>query len=265
MQPVGETEFVRGVATQSASEQYGMTSVAAGIVGFADLTLGTAVEPVLEAHIEASRKRFRGIRYISIWDASTDIPTHSPKGLLLDPKFREGFACLQKYNLSFDAAVFYPQLTDLVDLARAFPNTPIIVNHIGGLLGIGPYSMKREEVFQEWKRGIITLATLPNVVMKLGGFGMPLFGFGWHERSRPPNSTELAEAMTPYFLWCLEQFGVNRCMFESNFPVDKQSYSYTIMWNAFKRISKDFSPRDRAALFHDTAAKMYRLGTNHEE
>jgi len=112
---------------------------------------------------------------------------------------------------------------------------------------------------------VATLATCPNVVVKLGGLGMPLCGFGWHERVTPPNSTELAEAMAPYYLWCIEQFGVDRCMFESNFPVDKQSYSYTIMWNSFKRISKDFSLEDRAALFHDTAVKVYRLGTNHEE
>jgi len=267
MQPVGETEFVQGIAAQSASGQYGITTVAAGIVGFADLTLGTAVVPVLEAHLAASRNRFRGIRHTCAWDASADITSYRspPKGLLLDPKFREGFACLQKYSLSFDAWLYHPQLTDLADLARVFPDIPIIVDHVGGLLGIGPYAGKRREVFQEWKRGIATLATCPNVVVKLGGLGMPLCGFGWHERVTPPNSTELAEAMAPYYLWCIEQFGVDRCMFESNFPVDKQSYSYTIMWNSFKRISKDFSLKDRAALFHDTAVKVYRLETNHEQ
>ncbi len=267
MQPVGETEFVQCIAAQSASGQYGITTVAAGIVGFADLTLGTAVVPVLEAHLAASRNRFRGIRHTCAWDASADVTSRRspPKGLLLDAKFREGFACLQKYHLSFDAWLYHPQLTELVDLARAFPDIPIIVDHIGSPLGIGPYAEKRGEVYQEWKRGIATLATCPNVVVKLGGLGMPLCGFGWHERVAPPNSTELAEAMAPYYLWCIEQFGVDRCMFESNFPVDKQSYSYTIMWNSFKRISKDFSLEDRAALFHDTAVKVYRLGTNHED
>jgi len=266
MQPVGETEFVQGIAAQSASGQYGVTTAAAGIVSFADLTLGAAVVPVLEAHIAASRNRFRGIRHTCAWDASADISSYRspPKGLLLDPKFREGFACLQKYGLSFDAWLYHPQLMELVDLARAFPDISIVVDHIGGLLGTGPYAGKREEVFQEWKRGIAALATCSNVVVKLGGLGMPICGFGWHERATPPNSAELAEAMAPYYLWCIEQLGVDRCMFESNFPVDKRSYSYTVLWNAFKLICKGFSPKERAALFHDTAVRVYRLGTNPE-
>ncbi|GAJ10431.1 unnamed protein product, partial [marine sediment metagenome] len=216
MQPVGETEFVQGIAAQNASGQYGMTTVAAGIVGFADFTLGAAVAPVLEAHIAASRNRFRGVRFRGIRQTP-------PKGLLLNPKFREGFACLQKYNLSFDALVLYHScLMELVDLARAFPDIPIIVNHTGDPRGTGPYAGKREEVFQEWKRGIAALANCPNVVMKLGGLGLPLCGFGWHERATPPGSAELAEAMAPYYRRCIEQFGVDRCMFESNFPVDKR-------------------------------------------
>ncbi|MFC2032834.1 amidohydrolase family protein [Chloroflexota bacterium] len=268
MQPVGETEFVQGIAAQSAHGQYGITTITAGIVGFANLTLGTAVVPVLEAYLAASSNRFHGIRHTSVWDASADVTSYykrPPKGLLLDPKFREGFACLQKYSMSFDAWLYHPQLTELANLARAFPDIPIIIDHVGGPLGIGPYAEKRKEVYQEWKRGITTLATCPNVFAKLGGLGIPLCGFGWHERVIPPNSTELAEAMAPYYIWCIEQFGVNRCMFERNFPVDKQSYSYTIMCNSFKRISKDFSSENRAALFHNTAVKVYRLETNHEE
>ncbi|MFC1984175.1 amidohydrolase family protein [Chloroflexota bacterium] len=265
MRPVGETEFVQGIAAQNASGQYGITNVAAGIVGFADLTLGTAVIPVLEAHIAAGRNRFRGIRHIVTWDASKDVGSsrNSPRGLLLDTKFREGFACLQKYNLSFDAWLYHTQLMELVDLARACPDVPIILNHVGGPLGIGPYAQRREDIFKEWKLSIATLATCPNVVVKLGGLGMPLCGFHWHEQAIPPNSTELAAAMAPYYRWCIEQFGVNRCMFESNFPVDKQSYSYNVMWNAFKRISKDLSQEERNALFHDTAMRVYRLDTNH--
>ena len=263
MSPVGETEFVQGIAAQSASGQYGTTQVAAGIVGHADLTLGAAVAPVLEAHIAASRNRFRGIRHSSTWDVSTDVRSSMapPKGLLLDAKFREGFACLQRYDLSFDAWLYHPQLTELADLARAFSSVPIIVDHIGGLLGIGPYAGKREEVFQQWESGIAAVAACPNVVVKLGGLGMPLSAFGWNERATPPNSTELAEAMAPYYHSCIEQFGANRCMFESNFPVDKVSYSYAVMWNAFKVIAKDFSPEDRAALFHDTAVRVYRLSS----
>ncbi|MBI3040133.1 MAG: amidohydrolase family protein [Chloroflexi bacterium] len=260
MRPVGETEFVQGIAAQSASGQYGMTRVTAGIVGFADLTLGAAVAPVLEAQIAASRNRFRGIRYISAWDASPEIVSHADRpDLLSEPKFREGLACLQKYGLSYDACVYHPQLMELVDLARAFPGIAIIVNHIGDPLGVGPYAGKRQEVFREWKRGMAALATCPNVVMKLGALGMPNRGFGWYQRATPPGSAELVEAMAPYYLWCIEQFGADRCMFESNFPVDKISYSYTVLWNAFKRLAKDFSAKERAALFHDTAVKAYRL------
>lgn len=268
MQPIGETEFVQGIAAESASGQYGPTNVAAGIVGFADLTLGVAVAPVLEAHIAASRDRFRGIRYISAWHESSDIVGSRFKpqrGILLDPKFREGFACLHKYKLSFDSWLYHTQLVELLDLAKAFPGTPIILNHIGGPLAIGPYAGKREEVLQEWKSKIAELAGYPNIVVKLGGLGMEIGGFGWHQRDVPPGSAELAEAMAPYYLWCIEQFGADRCMFESNFPVDKLSYSYTVLWNAFKRITKGFSPEDRRLLFHDTAAKVYRLARNHQE
>jgi len=261
MRPIGETEFVQGIAAQSASGQYGTTRVAAGIVSHANLTLGKAVAPVLEAHIAASSNRFRGIRHSSVWDASTDIRPYMnpPKGLLLDSRFREGFGYLQKYGLSFDAWLYHPQITELADLARAFPDTTIILDHVGGLIGIGPYAGKREEVFQQWKSGITEVSTCPNVVVKLGGLGMPVCGFGWNGQTAPPTSTGLAEAMAPYYHWCIERFGVDRCMFESNFPVDKVSYSYTVMWNAFKRISEDFSASEKAALFHDTAVRVYRL------
>ncbi|MFC1991040.1 amidohydrolase family protein [Chloroflexota bacterium] len=263
MRPVGETEFV---IAQSERGRLSKTSVASGIVGFADLLLGSAVEPVLEAHIAVGEGRFRGIRYLTNWDASTEVMPNRkrPKGVLLDPKFREGFECLHKHGLSFDAWVFHTQLMELLDLARAFQNTPIILNHIGGPIGIGPYAVRREEVFQEWKRGIAALAKYSNIFIKLGGLAMPLFGFGWNERAEPPGSVELAEVMAPYYCWCIEQFGVDRCMFESNFPVDKMSYSYTVLWNAFKRSVGDFSPKERAALFHDTAVKVYRLTINIE-
>ncbi|MDP6666862.1 MAG: amidohydrolase family protein [Dehalococcoidia bacterium] len=259
--PVGETEFVNGIAAQSASGNYGDTKVAAGIVGYADLTLGDRVTEVLESHIETSRNRFRGIRQSSCWDESPDIGSYKnpPRGLLGDPKFRMGFSSLEKLGLSFDAWLFHTQLLELVDLARAFPNVPIILDHIAGPLGIGPYAGRREEVVQVWKKGITELATCPNVVIKLGGFGMPIGGFEWHERDTPATSKELAEVMAPYYNHCIESLGVNRCMFESNFPVDKVSVSYTVLWNTFKRIARDFSPAERAALFRDTAVRTYRL------
>jgi L-fuconolactonase len=258
---VGETEFVQGIAAQSYSGNYGDTEVAAGIVGFADLMLGKGVSAVLEAQLKASPNRFRGIRYMSTWDPGigTGARAGSPK-MLSEPKFREGFACLNKYNLSFDAWLYHTQLEDLVSLARSSPETSIILDHIGGPLGAGPYAGKRDEVFRQWQRGIADLAACPNVAMKLGGIGMPMMGFGWAEREKPPGSAEVAKAMAPYFDWCIQKLGPERCMFESNFPVDKHAYSYTVIWNAFKLYSKDFPAKDRAALFHDTAVRIYRLG-----
>ena len=257
---IGETEFVQGIAAQSESGLYGDTEVAAGIVGFVDLTLGDAAAPVLEAHAAASPNRFRGIRHISTWDAANNLTSRSRiSNLLSDGNFRRGFSKLRDRALSFDAWLYHTQLGELVDLAQAFPDTQIILNHIGGPLGIGTYVGRRDEVFQEWKKGISALSTCPNVAIKLGGIGMPIMGFGWHERPRPPNSIELADGMAPFLSWCVEKFGSQRCMFESNFPVDKRSYSYGVLWNAFKRLSRGFSPTERAALFHDTAVRVYRL------
>ena len=257
---VGETEFVQGIAAQSESGNYGETLAAAGIVGFVDLTLGEAAGAVLEAQIAASPNRFRGIRHISTWDEANNLTSRSrvPR-LLSDGNFRRGFAKLRTLGLSFDAWLYHTQLGELAELAKAFPDTQVILNHIGGPLGIGTYAGKRNEVFQAWKKGIAELSLCPNVAVKLGGMGMPIMGFGWHERQRAPNSVELSEGMAPYLSWCLEKFGPQRCMFESNFPVDKKSFSYTVLWNAFKRFSRGFSAGDRAALFHDTAVRVYRL------
>ena len=259
MQPVGETEYVRDLLDRSAVQQSGNSGIASGIVGFADLSLGKAVVPVLEAHIAAGRGRFKGIRFITTWDASPEIRSSSVQGIMASSRFREGFACLKRYGLSFDAWLYHPQLMELADLARAYPDTPIILDHIGGPLGIGPYAKKRDEVFQHWKEGMEALASCENVFVKLGGLGMEISGFGWHNRPEPPDSTELAEEFSPYFSWCVQRFGVDRCMFESNFPVDKRSYSYTILWNAFKHLSKDYSTEERKALFHDTAVRAYHL------
>lgn len=256
--PVGETEFVSRVADESAPG----LSIAAGIVGYADLRLGAAVASVLEEHISADTARFKGIRHASGWDASSDVRnshTKPTERLLMDSTFREGFACLEKYALTFDAWMYHTQLMELVDLAHAFPGVAIILDHIGGPLGIGPYQGKREEIFTEWKRCIEELAACPNIVVKLGGLAMPINGWGWHKQERPPSSEELAEATAPYYHFCIENFGVNRCMFESNFPVDKTSCSYNVLWNSFKIIAKDFTPAEKADLFHDTAVRIYRL------
>ena len=219
---------------------------------------------VLEAHLAASPNRFRGIRHSTTWDESEAIRSDARPGLLADSAFRRGFACLQRYGLSFDAWLYHPQLPELVELARAFPDVTIILDHIGGPLGVGPYKGKRDEVFQAWSKGIADLSTCPNVTVKLGGFGSTRSGYDWHERAVQPASAELADTMAPYFDFCIEKFGVHRCMFESNFPVDKASYSYVAIWNAFKRITQSYSAAERQALFHDTAARVYRIANTGE-
>ena len=262
MKPIGETEFVQGIAAMSASGQFGDTRVAAGIVGFADLSLGSRVKAVLEAHLAASPNRFRGIRHACGWHTDERVHgSHSgaPQGLLLDSTFQQGFAQLHKYGLCFDSWLYHTQISELTQLANKFPDTQIILDHVGGPLGIGPYRGKRNEVFTTWKKEISEIAKCPNVMVKLGGLAMPVNGFDWHKQEKPPTSVELATAQKPYYLHCLEEFGTERCMFESNFPVDRVSCSYTVLWNAFKRLTANFSASEKNALYHDNAVRVYRL------
>jgi predicted TIM-barrel fold metal-dependent hydrolase len=260
MRPVGETEFVASVAAESARRKT-RAKVCAGIVGFVDFRGGEAVDDVLAAHIEAAGGRFRGIRQVSARhpDFLASISTPPPLGLLLDPAFRSGFSLLPKYGLSFDAWLYHTQLGELLELARAFPETPIVINHVGGPLGVGPFRGKRDEVFADWHAGMKRLAGCPNVHVKLGGLAMAINGFDFHKRDLPPSSQELADAWRPWMVACIEAFGANRCMFESNFPVDKAMCSYPVLWNAFKRIAGNASADERRNLFHDTAARFYRL------
>jgi len=261
MRPVGETEFVNGVAAMSASGRYGSTRVASGVVGFADLTLGERVGAVLDAHMTAS-PRFRGIRHAAGWDASPEVRnshTNPPPGLFADASFRRGFAELGRRGLGFEAWLYHPQLPDVAALARAFPDTTIVLDHLGGPLGIGPYAGRRAEILASWKEALREVARCPNVVVKLGGLVMPLNGYGFHRRERPATSSELLEATRDWYLHAIDCFGPARAMFESNFPVDRASCSYHVLWNAFKRLTAGFGAADRAALFHDTAARVYRL------
>lgn len=263
LKPVGETEFVNGVAAMSASNLYGKARIAAGIVGSADLRLGDAVGPVLDAHIESGSSRFRGIRHRAPWDPSADVPNSQPatiENLYLDAKFRQGFANLAPRNLSFEGWCYHPQIPQLTDLARNFPETTIILNHFGGPLGIGPYKGKHDEYFPDWKQAINELASCPNVVAKLGGLNMEINGFDWHHKNQPPSSEALMQATRRFYEHTIEQFGSKRCMFESNFPVDMVSCSYNILWNSFKRLTSDYSMAEKADLFHDTASRIYRLG-----
>ena len=262
MKPVGETEFVNGTAAMSASGRYGPTRLCAGIVGHADLRLGDAVA-VLEAQITAGDGRFRGIRHSVTWDASDTLAkarTDPPKGQMLDATWRAGFARLAPLNLTFEAWLYHPQLFDLADLARAFPQTTIILNHVGGPIGIGPYKGKEAETFALWKAGISELGKYKNVVVKLGGLGMLMGMFDFNAREKPPSSTDLATAYKPYIETCIAAFGVDRAMFQSNFPPDGASSSYPIVWNAFKRLAAGHSASEKAALFSGTAKRVYRHG-----
>jgi predicted TIM-barrel fold metal-dependent hydrolase len=259
LRPIGETEFLESLANRVGGDSTIKTRVGAAIVGHANLALGDRVTPVLEAHLEASPGRFRGIRHLTTWNESDALRSDAPQGLLADSEFRRGFGRLQRLGLSFDAWLYHPQLSELADLARAFPDTMIILDHIGAPLGVGPYAGKRDEVYQAWSKGLATLADCPNVAVKLGGIGSSRSGYDWHERPQKPSSAELAETLKPYIERCIETFGVRRCMFESNFPVEKLSNHYVNLWNAFKRITEKYSERERTALFHDTAARVYRI------
>ena len=259
--PVGETEFIEKLAIENA-ETNTQTDIAKAIIGFADLSLGDSVEQVFDAHLQTSPNRFKGIRHASGWDSSDQIRnshTNPTRFLYLDKNFQKGFAKLIDYGFTFDAWLYHPQHEDLLELARSFPNQLIVLDHVGGPLGIGPYQTRRLSVFQSWKKTMKQLAECENVVVKLGGLSMATTGFEWHKKDIPPNSIELAEATAPYFDFCIERFGTKRCMFESNFPVDKVSCSYNVLWNSFKRITLSFSEEEKRDLFHDVAAQTYGL------
>ena len=259
LRPVGEVEFVQGLAAASNSGVYGDSRAAAAIVGHADLKLADKVQPVLEALQAASPNRFRGIRHNVTWNTDPSWDNRETQGILANSQFREGARVLARMGLSLDMMQAFPQIPEIADFAKAVPDLTIILNHIGGLSRTGIYANKDDEVIPVWEEGIAAVAACPNVVVKLGGLGMPRIGFGWHGREVPIGSEELAEAMSPWLTYCIEQFGPNRCMFESNFPPDKVSFSYNVMYNAFKIMSGSYSSTERAAMLHDTAVRVYRI------
>ena len=263
LQPVGETAFVARVAREAREARHSgvATAVCAGIVAYADMTLGDDVRPVLDAHALAGDGRLRGIRHITSLHAgfNASLLGRPPANLMAEPSFRRGLAQLQSMNLSFDAWLYHTQIGELVDLARAMPELPIVLNHLGGPIGIGPYTGRRDESRREWLKALGALAQCPNVHLKLGGLSMTLIGFDFHEQPRPPTSTQLAEAWRPYIEPAIELFGARRCMFESNFPVDSAMCSYGVLWNAFKRITVHASADDKTWLYAGTADRFYRL------
>lgn len=259
---VGEVEFVNGVAAQGASGLYGPYRPCAGIVGHADLTLGDGVRPVIEALTAAGNGRFRGIRHVGAWDLDPAVlgpPFHAPQGLFASAEFRTGFATFGDYDLTFDAWVLEPQLGDVLDLARAFPGQQIILDHCGTPLGIASYRGKQAEHFERWRASIRAIAGCPNVSVKIGGLAMPFCQLPDQGPAAGLGSQELAELWRPYIETCIEVFGPDRAMFESNYPVDRWGASYPAIWNAFKRITSGASPEEKRALFAGTAARVYGI------
>ncbi|RQR22834.1 amidohydrolase [Burkholderia sp. Bp9143] len=259
---VGEVEYANGIAALFASGYHGEVRACAGIIGKVDLSLGALAEEVLHACMARAPSRFRGIRQMAAWDASPDVNVlmrPPPKDLLLDPRFREGFSKLAPLGLSFDAWVYHPQLPQLIDLVDAFPDTRIIVDHIGGLVATGPYAIRKADHFDAWQSSMQTLAERPNVFVKIGGLNMRGHGCDFIDRTKPPTSEELALAWKPHVETCIEMFGADRCMFESNFPPDKCGVSAVVLWNAFKRLTAGCSDVEKANLFADTAIRVYRL------
>lgn len=260
---VGETEFANGVAAMAASGIYGPTQACAAIVAHADLRAGAVVEEVLQAHLAAGGGRLRGIRDSASWAPDPQVKgpssSHAPEGLLLDAQFRQGFALLHGLGLVFEAWLFESQLPDLIDLARSHPETTIVLNHVGGPVGLGMYQGMREQRFDIWRDNIRALARCDNVVVKLGGLGMPYPGFDWSPERPATQSAELAQAWRPWIDTCIQAFGPQRCMFESNFPVDGYSCSYRLLWNAFKRLASGYTDTEQDQMFFGTAKRVYRI------
>ena len=258
---VGETEAV--LRLRGEAQRRGLsTDVAAAIVGFADLSRGNRAAEVIEAHLTAAPDCFRGIRHSVARDSHFPngiVLRPAPADLLLQSAYRAGLALLPRYGLSYDAMLYHQQIPELVATAQALPDLHIVLDHYGCIIGVGPYEGRAAESFAHWRRDLSRLARCANVRIKLGGLGMIICGARWHERARPPDSSELAEAWRPYFETCLDLFGAERCMLEGNFPVDKAMYSYRACWNAFKLLTRKASVSERAALFSNTAARTYGI------
>ena len=262
MSPVGETEFVSKIAEES-QKSFGAHAAICAIVSYADITLENLLDDILDAHEDAGRGLFSGIRHSGAFDENSnsfiDPIRIVEKNLFSRKDFIQGVKKLGFRGLTYESWLFHHQIKSFIDLARATPDTILIMDHLGGPLGVGPYEGRREEIFKEWKKDIANLAKCENVFIKLGGMAMPNNGFAWHKRSAPPSSDEFVYKQGEYYLHAIECFGPNRCMFESNFPVEGVSISYHVLWNAFKKIVNDFSENEKEMMFRNTATHVYKL------
>ncbi len=258
LKPVGETEYVAAVAAESAVAD-GKATIS-GIVSHANMTLGEGVREVLEAHEAAGNGLFRGIRHAGPSDSTGSLMNPGGRGCpYARDDFRLGVSVLGSMGYTYDTWHFFHQNQDFLELASAVPDTTMILDHFGTPLGVGAYEGRQDEIFEVWKEDIEAIAACPNVVAKLGGMAMPDNGFGWDKRDTPATSDEFVEAQRKYFLHTIACFGADRCMFESNYPVDKLSISYHVLWNALKKIAADFSAAEQDAMFYGTAARIYRV------
>jgi predicted TIM-barrel fold metal-dependent hydrolase len=262
LRPIGEIEFANGVAAVSAAGKYGPCRIAAAIVGYADLRHGDAVGELLDRGLAAAPDRLRGIRQCTMEESDPEVwryvPHPSPAGILSHPQFRSGLKQLASRNLVFDTAVFYRQLPDIARIADEFPSLTIVLNHVGQATGLTDPN-RAAEVFAIWRQNMSDLAQRPNVICKVGGMGQPYFGFGFELRDKLPTYLELASVWRPWAETAIEIFGMERCMMESNFPADRRSCDFVTLWNALKHIVTSASRSDKNALFHDNAARVYRI------
>lgn len=271
MQPVGETRFVSGEAkaldslasdAQREDPSRGATKIGA-IVSHADMMLGDAVEAVLAAHDEAGGGLFRGIRHAVSWDAHPDVPTgHSDPSerMMATEAFHAGVKKLGAMGFSYDAWMYHPQLPDLLDLARDVPQTAIVLDHLGGPMGIGPYAADHDSAMSNWRASMTDLATCDNITVKVGGIGMDgYYGLGWVDQPVPPDSDAVVAAWQDRVHFCIDTFGPGRCMFESNFPVDRQALTYPVLWNALQKMAARYTDEEQDQMFSGTAARVYQL------
>jgi len=259
MQPVGETRYVAALAGQA--KQHPDRAQIGGIVGFADLRNPDLIK-VLDAHEAAGSGRFRGIRHAGAWAGDMSflmIAGRGFQGQYADPDFRRGVALLGERGLTYDTWHYHPQTPDFIELARGVPSTTMVFDHFGTPLGVGPFQDRRDAYFPVWKDQMARLAECPNVIAKLGGLAMPDNGWGWHKRATPPTSDEFVAAQGDWYHHMINCFGPERCMFESNFPVDRASISYPVLWNGLKKIASRYSDTAQEALFSGTARRIYRL------
>lgn len=270
LRPAGETEFIANLASASHSgasdSGAGKQASISAIIAHADLTLAGESEDklleILDLHRRHGAGLFRGIRHSAARDERPEdlfIVSSAPPHLHGKESFRKGMRILADQGLTYDTWHYHHQNLGFLDLARAVPECTMILDHFGTPLGIGVYKNRKDEIFQRWKQEISELAKCENVVAKLGGLAMPDNGYDWHLAAQPPTSDELVEAQQRYYLHTIECFGPERCMFESNFPVDRLSVNYHVLWNAFKKMAAGYSEAEKHAMFYGTAERVYSM------